>query len=443
MNYINVNLREKTGKIKALNGVNCAPYDLTRGSNQTYIDKYFREGNIPYSRLHDCCGVYGGHNFVDIPNVFRNFDADENDPKNYDFHYTDEYIKSIVDAGTDIVYRLGITIEWGSKNYTAVPPKDFKKWARICEHIIMHYNKGWADGFNFNITYWEIWNEPENPPMWTGTKEEFFELYKITSIYLKEKFPDLKIGGYGSCGFYTNTRKNPSPLLQTFIPYFEDFLKMCKEEKAPLDFFSWHIYSADEKEVLSHAEFARKTLDKYGFQETEAHLNEWNIHMEGRGFLSKHTMEGASFNGAVMCILQQTDYVDKAMYYCFSLHSSYTGLLNQNDTSVVDPSWYPFVAFGYLAKLGTAVKTDCDGDRIYAASATDNQESGVLITNYRCEDNNVCLHVEGGKSKNKVSLLILNNEKRLEEEFTLSFDSASFDLQFKLPKENLAYIRIK
>ena len=49
------------------------------------------------------------------------------------------------------------------------PPKDYAKWARICEHIITHYTEGWADGFNYKITYWEIWNEPENIQMWQGT----------------------------------------------------------------------------------------------------------------------------------------------------------------------------------------------------------------------------------------------------------------------------------
>ena len=40
-------------------------------------------------------------------------------------------------------------------------PKDFKKWAVICEHIIRHYTEGWADGFFYDMPYWEIWNEPD------------------------------------------------------------------------------------------------------------------------------------------------------------------------------------------------------------------------------------------------------------------------------------------
>ena len=41
------------------------------------------------------------------------------------------------------------------------PPKDFQKWAEICEHIIMHYNEGWANGFHYGIKYFEVWFEPD------------------------------------------------------------------------------------------------------------------------------------------------------------------------------------------------------------------------------------------------------------------------------------------
>jgi hypothetical protein len=55
---------------------------------------------------------------------------------------------------------LGASIEHGEKKGT-YPPQDYAKWARICEHIILHYTKGWANGFHYDITYWEIWNEPD------------------------------------------------------------------------------------------------------------------------------------------------------------------------------------------------------------------------------------------------------------------------------------------
>ena len=101
MNVIHVDFSKRTGEIKPLNGVCCAPYASNKGSEQPTIRTMFPEARIPYCRLHDCCGVYGGSRFVDIPNVFRDFSADENDPENYDFHYTDEYITAIRESGCE------------------------------------------------------------------------------------------------------------------------------------------------------------------------------------------------------------------------------------------------------------------------------------------------------------------------------------------------------
>ena len=236
MNTINIDFSHADGVIRPLHGVNCAPY--TPRDCGKFATNLFRQAKIPYSRLHDCMGVYGGAHFVDIPNIFPDFDADENDPASYDFALTDSYIGAIINAGTKIVYRLGITIDWAykTKKYHTLPPKDFAKWARICEHVILHYNEGWADGFQWNIEDWEIWNEPENPPMWSGTKEEFFDLYITASKHLKARFPKLKIGGYGGCGFYAITRENMNDFYKSFVPYFTDFLDVVKANDAPLDF---------------------------------------------------------------------------------------------------------------------------------------------------------------------------------------------------------------
>lgn len=445
-NQISVNFEKTIGQIKPLHGVCCAPYFVNFGPDQQYIERFFKEGNIPFCRLHDCCGVYGGAYYVDVPNVFPNFDADENDSANYDFHYTDEYIGAIQEAGCESYYRLGVTIEWGSKKYTTIPPKDFAKWARICEHIIMHYNEGWADGFYYNLKYWEIWNEPENPGnhlgncQWGGTKEEFYELYRVSSKYLKMRFPNLKIGGYGSCGFYAVTNPSMKQKYHDFVSFFTDFLVFVKENECPLDFFSWHIYTGDEKVLLAHAKYVRETLDAYGFTHTENHLNEWNIHAEGDGFAGKHTLEGASFNAVTFCMLQNTHYVDMAHYYCFSLRGMYNGLLNQNDLSV-DPAWYPFVAFGNLYRLGNAVQISCDSTEVYASAAVNEEEYGILVANYNGDVEEVSIQLNGLTGEKMAQILFLDETHNLDEISSIAVAKDSC-IQIKLPKQTVAYIKM-
>ena len=98
------------GKIKPMHAVGQPPLG-GQGKNFFQHFHFLTEAGIPMSRLHDVDGLYGGSRFVDIPNIFRDFDADENDPASYDFTFTDELITALKKAGVEPYYRLGITIE--------------------------------------------------------------------------------------------------------------------------------------------------------------------------------------------------------------------------------------------------------------------------------------------------------------------------------------------
>ena len=200
-----VDFTAKRGAVKPVNGVGQPPI---QGWNNFGMFRYLKDAGVPYSRLHDVGGAFGGNRFVDIPNLFRDFDAAETKPENYDFAFTDQLMQALVANGIEPYFRLGVTIEnqFKIRAYRIHPPKDYAKWARICEHVIRHYTEGWANGFRMKITHWEIWNEPDSEPgecpMWTGSFPEFCRLYEVASKHLKEKFPHLMIGGYGSSGFF-------------------------------------------------------------------------------------------------------------------------------------------------------------------------------------------------------------------------------------------------
>ena len=133
------------GPIKLMNAVNNGPTKPRSDQSRGNFDEYAAL-KIPYARTHDAsiCYAYGAHHTVDISAVFPDFDADVEDPASYDFTLTDEYLGNIRAAGTEPYYRLGQSIEHWIKKYGVNPPKDFAKWARICEHIIRHYNEGWG-----------------------------------------------------------------------------------------------------------------------------------------------------------------------------------------------------------------------------------------------------------------------------------------------------------
>ena len=378
MSKITANFSKEIGRIRPLHGVNNAPFSW---GEPEYVTKMFRAAHIPHCRLHDTQGEFGGTHFVDVPNIFPDFDADPENPDNYDFTFTDAFLKPVADAGTEIVYRLGVTIEWGPKKYNIHPPKDNLKWAKICEGIIRHYNEGWAEGRHLGIQYWEIWNEPENPPMWTGTKEQFFKLYAVSSKYLKEAFPHLSIGGYGSCGFYAHTREGMDDFYKGFLTYFTDFLQYIRQENAPLDFFSWHIYGDNVEELIAHAKYAREVLDANGYQNTETFLDEWNYGAEGQGFPQMHSVVGAAYVAASMCAMQNAGVPDKAMYYCATMLARYNGLFDPV-TLQKKKQFYALEAFGELYRLGTQIETVSDTEGVYVCGAKNEKECALLIANY-------------------------------------------------------------
>ncbi len=257
---------KQDGAIRALNGSNLGP----NLSNQKIFNEneWFKALKVPYARLHDAPLFNPGMRLVDIQHIFGNWQADENDPRNYYFKQTDDYIRNIRMCGTDIIYRLGTSIEHTLENYFAFPPADFEKWTRICINIIRHYNEGWANGFFWNIRYWEIWNEPNaKPHMWSGPDELYFKLYAVAAKAIKERFPQLKVGGPAlSCP------------VQYYAPveYTQRFLAYCRQESVPLDFYSWHCYPVTLDDILGEPARVRRVLDQAGFPDAELHLNEWH-----------------------------------------------------------------------------------------------------------------------------------------------------------------------
>ena len=380
MNKVNVCFAEKNGKIKPLNAVNNGPIVSVRSIG---TEKIFSDLNIPYARLHDAsfCSAYGGEFTVDVHRIFRNFDADENLEENYFFEATDKYLNNINNVGTKIFYRLGASIEHGVK-FGTYPPKDFLKWARICEHIIRHYNEKWANGFEFGIEYWEIWNEPDcknadgSNPCWQGTEEQFIEFYSVAAKYLKNTFPNLKIGGPAFCNIWQDA-------------FVNKFLKSISENHIPLDFFSYHWYGKRISDFAETINKAQAMLEEHGLGNTEKILNEWNYvdGWLGKDFLSSilaiKGQKGASFVCAAMCEAQKLD-LDMLMYYD-ARPCAFCGLF-ETDTYQKLNTFNTFAYFNELLKCSQVIKTETNTECVYACAANSGDSACVMFTYFPEDD---------------------------------------------------------
>ncbi len=388
MNNITVDFSQPHGKIKPMHSVNNGPaYKFTQDQRVTNMPAYKAAG-IPYARTHDASffATYGGPHTVDVHMIFPDFSKDPEDPASYDFTLTDEYMKVIGLAGTKVFYRLGSRIEHEIKKYGTLPPADFHKWAVICEHIIRHMNEGWADGHNLGIEYWEIWNEPDlnwdspDPVMkkcWGGTKEQFFEMYGIAAKHLKKCFPNLKIGG--------------PAVSYPMTDWTREFLGYVSEQSAPLDFFSWHLYSQTPDFVISIEKQVRELLNEFGFEKSESILNEWNYVKDWNGddweytLKSEKGIKGAAFTAAVMEASQSAP-LDNLMYYD-ARPCAMNGLFSTDLVTKVLKGYYPFYMFNKLYELGTQVKSVTDDEyHVFACAAKGNGKYAVMVTHFNNDD---------------------------------------------------------
>ncbi len=364
---VNVDFSVEEGPVKYLNGVNGG---IQESSHAGSTMRYVRDAHIPYFRPHDVqdIGWHGGPYLVDISAIFQNFDADVDDPASYDFKFTDDFIEQVYRAGSQMYYRLGQTIEDPSNVHHVHPPKDFKKWAQICEHIIRHYNEGWANGFHYNIEYWQIWNEHDaSTPSgcWTGTPEQFYDFYETAYRHLKGLFPELKIGGPALIGRQSTAK---------------EFIAAMAQRQVPLDFLSWHMYFHTVDAFRNNVNFFRKTLDEYGYQDTPSIIDEWNI--KPFDLTQSHYM--TVLTAATMCAGQH-EPVDMMLYYDIRIGSTFNNVFTRRAEPM--PAYWAFYSWGQMTQLGTSVEAAADMPELQVAAATnaDRTSSGILLSRLNVE----------------------------------------------------------
>lgn len=381
------------GKIKPMHCVGQGPI---QGLNNFEMFHFLKEAHVPYVRFHDVGGAFGKMLYVDIPNLFRDFDADETKPESYDFTFTDQLVKALVDNGAMPFFRLGVTIENRSdvRKYRIHPPNDFAKWARICERVIAHYNDGWANGFKYGIEYWEVWNEPddrgdpESSFMWCGTFAEYCRLYDVTSKLLKKKHPAIKVGGFASCGFYSAKKGEPIYVPKNWKPnpkghdcgYFIkctlEFLDYVRDNQCPLDFFSFHSYDRVDR-VLEQIESISLEMKRRGIS-PELILNEW---------LPRPSLDrvfSPEQNADIASVIVGGQHTDAAMLMLYDARiqarNPYAPVFNPM-TAKPAGAYYALQYFGELYRRGTEVKCTLAGDApgLRGLAATDGRKDVTIM----------------------------------------------------------------
>ena len=401
---------------------------------QSTIDE-LRSMNFAAARTHDWALINPNERVCDYFHVFPLMHLDATKAENYHFGPTDYLLKRTrEETGLDVFYRLGTSIEHSGEkvHFNALIPEDFDKVAEIFAGTIRHYNRGWANGFNWGIRYWELWNEPDGQnTMWCladgdgaassaeqmrkdARRRELFVRFFVTCLKrLKSEFPDVKVGGPAMC--------------MMSEPYFSALLDGCRAAGVAPDFISWHYYGNSVKAILRSVERARKLCDEKGFKDCELVLNEW--HYMGCSFnelrsadpavqervwngpASHNGTDSAAFTLSVLARFQSSA-LDQGYYY----GCRHTGAWGYKDERKrLYKVYYALKAFGEIVKgyptLGE-VKTAGTLTTMVAKSA-DGRRTALLAVDYLGLPGDVVIATKG-LPEGRLTARILDHTRNLE-----------------------------
>jgi len=279
-----IHFDEEFGRIAPIHGVNNGP--LVRKSweiedcqpiwySSNYTDEY-NQMQIPSSRTHgegpgDMNRIWVHADENGVP-VYEGYDP--LDISNYDFSETDQRVQStMATSHTSVYWRLGYPkayptyedcSDWRS------PPDNVTIFAQAAVQVLKHYREGWNDGFYFDsFDAVEVWNEPYLSDWWSGTADEYFELYHAVNTAVTNEFGDeidvvaaITISG-GTEGFSGR------------------FLELAQQNNEPIDAVYVHLYRINPSQTTYFFTHPTNSLGpflaQYGYSEnTPVYITEWN-----------------------------------------------------------------------------------------------------------------------------------------------------------------------
>ena len=145
-----------------------------------------------------------------------------------------------------------------------VHPNDYKKWEELIFELVKHCNQE----KKFGIEYWEIGNEvdigEDGGCPYLFQPDDYVTYYAHTAKAILRADKKAKIGGPALAGYNSD--------IGTVL------IAACGRGIAPLDFFSWHVYSSEPEDFRKSIKTIRARLAKFPrLKNCETIIDEWNM----------------------------------------------------------------------------------------------------------------------------------------------------------------------
>ena len=387
------------------------------------------------ARTHDWALINSNERVCDNHHVFPLEHLDPKDPGSYHFGPTDYLLRRTRDElGAEIFFRLGTSIEHsGPKvHFNTLIPKDFDLVAENFAATVRHYNRGWANGYEWGVRYWEIWNEPDgantqwclpdgdlgpdgkgDPAKSKLRREKFAKFFATCAKRLKDEFGDsIKVGG---------------PAMTSLAPHmsvwFKDIFRACRDVGTKPDFISWHYYENDTDILIDSISRGRALCDANGLPDCELIINEWHylgeygwkglrsLDREERrksleGPHSHNNIDSSCFNLAVLSRFQWSGLSQAYWYGC-----KHTGAWGWKEKSQErNKLYHGFCIFSDFLRAGEVMcRGDIDNPKgppvltVLASRSADGRRRTLLVTDYRMCMVKIEIDVKGVPAGAKVS----------------------------------------
>ncbi|WP_418275240.1 GH39 family glycosyl hydrolase [Isoptericola jiangsuensis] len=177
------------------------------------------------------------------------------------FQYVDLLFDALLDAAIRPFVELGfMPREIATQTATAFwwgahgsPPTDFDKWEQLAARTVEH----WRDRYGIDeirTWYYEVWNEPDLRPFFSGTKTQYPDMYARAVRAVKAVDPHLRVAGPATSNFVPDTRfdgetEDTSAQADTLSAddldtldrqpvWLQEFLDVAHRDLLPVDFVS-------------------------------------------------------------------------------------------------------------------------------------------------------------------------------------------------------------
>ena len=203
------------------------------------------------------------------------------------------------------------------------PPRHYGQWAAFIRRLVAH----WVDRYGASeVSQWffEVWNEPNLKEFWTGSREDYFTLYREASGAIKAVDPSLQVGG-------------PATARDGWI---DEFIDYCETAGVAADFVSTHHYPTDAMwseaaDTRTQLAGSRRSILRQWAQDTRRrtrgrplYYTEWNTSANPRDPLHDEPYAAAF---VVKTLMEVSDLVEGYSFWTFS--------------DIFEESYFPSVPF--------------------------------------------------------------------------------------------------